>query len=220
MTRTFLLRDADALADLRTFLSRAGRLGASEIRLAAQNGVLAVTVPVLTPQGILDQGPLVVGMRTFAEESAAHFDITIDPRSLTERLARPLMAEETGAIMIPLPDATVAAAWSGMAPPRAAWEEVGVYDAAELRASAESGIRAVQAALPEDPGEAIVRTVRRGIWSEALDELGTVPRGAAFAAETLGFLGDDPVRLLRTGSWSRLTSTRGHVLIRGRAAAR
>jgi hypothetical protein len=41
-----------------------------------------------------------------------------------------------------------------------------------------------------------------------------VPTGAAFGAFSLGFLGDDAVRLYETGPWTRLTTRRGHVLVR------
>jgi hypothetical protein len=44
-----------------------------------------------------------------------------------------------------------------------------------------------------------------------------IPSGAAFAALSMGFLGDDAVRVLETGPWTRLTTARGHVLVRRRA---
>jgi hypothetical protein len=45
-----------------------------------------------------------------------------------------------------------------------------------------------------------------------------VPAGASFAGLSLGFLGgDDPVRVFETGPWTRLTTQRGHVLVKRRA---
>ena len=44
-----------------------------------------------------------------------------------------------------------------------------------------------------------------------------VPAAAGFAGESLGFLGHDPVRLFETGPWSRLTTSRGHILVKRRA---
>ena len=45
-----------------------------------------------------------------------------------------------------------------------------------------------------------------------------IPAGAAFAALSLGFLGeDDTVSLYETGPWTRLTTQRGHVLVKRRA---
>ena len=47
-----------------------------------------------------------------------------------------------------------------------------------------------------------------------------VPAGGAFAALSLGFLGgdsEDEVRIYETGPWTRLTTDRGHVLIKRKA---
>ena len=44
-----------------------------------------------------------------------------------------------------------------------------------------------------------------------------VPAGAGFAALGLGFLGDDEVRIFETGPWTRLTTQRGHVLVKRKA---
>jgi hypothetical protein len=38
--------------------------------------------------------------------------------------------------------------------------------------------------------------------------------GAAFAAFGLGFLGEDEPVLSRSANWLRLTTTRGHILVR------
>ena len=47
-----------------------------------------------------------------------------------------------------------------------------------------------------------------------------VPAGGAFAAHALGFLAaDDAVWVYETGPWIRLTTKRGHVLIKRRAGA-
>ena len=46
----------------------------------------------------------------------------------------------------------------------------------------------------------------------------TLLMGAAFAALSLGFLGeDDPVAVYESGPWTRLTTKRGHVLVKRRA---
>jgi hypothetical protein len=44
-----------------------------------------------------------------------------------------------------------------------------------------------------------------------------VPAGAGFAALGLGFLGADDVRVYETGPWTRLSTQRGHVLVKRRA---
>jgi hypothetical protein len=61
-----------------------------------------------------------------------------------------------------------------------------------------------------------VRKVRSEVWSRPIEGLEHVPAGAAFAALSLGFLGDDEVRLYETGPWTRLTTKRGHVLVKRR----
>ena len=59
-----------------------------------------------------------------------------------------------------------------------------------------------------------MQRVRSEVWGRGVDGLEYVPAGAAFAALSLGFLGDDEVRLFETGPWTRLTIARGHVLVR------
>jgi hypothetical protein len=57
------------------------------------------------------------------------------------------------------------------------------------------------------------------VWSAPDEDLGGFPRGVAFVAMTLGFLGEEaetaPVRT--HGRWTRISLRRGHVLWRGPA---
>ena len=91
---------------------------------------------------------------------------------------------------------------------------LGEADAATLESAARGGIDEVAAAIPAGTGEQLVQRVRSEVWGRGVDGLEYVPTGAAFAAFSLGFLGDDPVRLFETGPWTRLTTRRGHVLVR------
>jgi hypothetical protein len=51
-----------------------------------------------------------------------------------------------------------------------------------------------------------------------LDDAEHLPAGAGFAALTLGFLGEDEsVPVYETGPWTRLSTKRGHVLVKRRA---
>ncbi|MDP3207798.1 MAG: hypothetical protein Q8M65_01490, partial [Rhodoglobus sp.] len=69
-------------------------------------------------------------------------------------------------------------------------------------------------------GEQIVHRVRTEIWGRPLDDFEFVPAGAAFAAFALGFLADtDSVAIYESGPWTRLTTKRGHVLVKRRAWA-
>jgi hypothetical protein len=59
--------------------------------------------------------------------------------------------------------------------------------------------------------------VRSEVWSRPVDGVESVPAGAAFAALSLGFLGEgEAVSLYETGAWTRLTTSRGHVLVKRR----
>jgi hypothetical protein len=86
-----------------------------------------------------------------------------------------------------------------------------------LEGVARAGIEEISSAVPEAVGEQLVRRVRTEVWSRPIPGFEHVPAGAAFAAFSMGFLGDDAVRILETGPWTRLTSNRGHVLVRRRA---
>ena len=66
--------------------------------------------------------------------------------------------------------------------------------------------------------EQIVPRVRSEVWGRPIDGVEHVPAGGAFAAVSLGFLGEgDPVKVYETGPWTRLSTQRGHVLIKRRA---
>jgi len=65
-----------------------------------------------------------------------------------------------------------------------------------------------------------VRALRAAIWGEPDEDLDGLPRGAAFAADAMGFIsGEEEVRVMRSGRWTRLAFRRGHVLVRGPMAS-
>ena len=83
---------------------------------------------------------------------------------------------------------------------------------------AKAGIEEVAAAIPAGIGERLVRQVRTEVWGRPIEGLEHIPAGGACAAYTLGFLGaDDAVKVYETGPWTRLSTRRGHVLIKRRA---
>jgi hypothetical protein len=104
--------------------------------------------------------------------------------------------------------------WAGISPPRGGWRPLGQTDAATLETAARAGIEEVAEAIPAGTGEQLVQRVRSEVWGRGVEGLEYVPTGAAFAAYSLGFLGDDEVMLFETGPWTRLSSRRGHVLVR------
>lgn len=211
---TFTLADAPSLDDLQVYLARAARVEEGSVRLIAGSGVLAVYCSVFAPAGLLDESATVLGLRTLALTEAASFDAVVPVRSLLQRLER---AQAEGATKVGLPMEVNTATWAAISPPRGGWQQLGEIPAATLEQSARDGIRDVAAAVPDGVGEQIVRRVRGEVWGRPIVGAEHIPSGAAFAAFALGFLGEDPVRLYETGPWTRLSTQRGHVLVKRRA---
>ena len=115
----------------------------------------------------------------------------------TMRLGRPTTLDATVALAavgdrlardtsagLELPPVTVQTAWAAMTPPRGS-------------------------------GGQAVTDLRHRVWGRLTDTMPPVPAGAAFAAYALGFL-DPALRcdVVAHGRWTRLSSPRGHVLVR------
>jgi hypothetical protein len=227
MSQSFFLVDSLAVSDLQVYLSRAGRVEDGSVRLIGGSGVLAVYTAILYPRGLLDQTPTVLGLRTFAIQPGDAFDAVVPMRSLLDRLAR--IIETLGAggadsdapsgpveVRMPLEVSTVT--WAGISPPRGGWRAVGETGYDVLAPTAKAGIAEVAEAIPSGTGEQLVQRVRAEVWGRPIDGLEYVPAGAAFAAESLGFLAqDEPITIHETGPWTRLTTRRGHILIRRQA---
>jgi len=217
MSQSFSLTDSLSLADLQVYLSRAGRVEDGSVRLISAAGVLAVYTAILYPRGLLDSSPTVLGLRTFALTEPVVLDAVVPVRSLLDRVARLTGAVvDPGApvaVTVPLEVSTVT--WAGISPPRGGWQSQGDVDAALLENSARAGIDEVAASIPAGTGEQIVQRVRSEVWGRPVEGLEFVPSGAAFAAYSLGFLApDEPVALFETGPWTRLSTSRGHILVR------
>jgi hypothetical protein len=221
MSQTFSLVDSLSLADLHVFLSRAGRVEDGSARLIAGSGVLAVYVAVFYPAGLLDESPTVLGLRTFALTSTDDtFDVVVPLRSFLERLAglQGAVVDPTAPVQVRLPMEVNTMTWAAISPPRGGWHALEPTESARLETVANAGIAEVAAAIPTGTGEQIVHRVRSEVWGRPIDGLEHVPAGGAFAAMTLGFLdADDAVRIYETGPWTRLSTQRGHVLIKRRA---
>ncbi len=220
MDRTIRVADPLAIGDLVTYLGRAGRIEDGSVRLVAGSGVLAVYTAILYPAGILDDGPTVLGLRTLALSDQAEFDAVVPVRSLLDRLQRAQQTALDGeAPPIPVPLEVTTVTWAGISPPRGGWKRIGTVTGGALEAAGRDGIEAVANALPEGTGEQIVRRVRSEIWGRPIAGSESVPAGAGFAALTLGFLGSagEEVPVFEAGAWTRLSSQRGHVLVRRRS---
>lgn len=197
--------------DLKVLLERLQRVGQTEVRLVSRGSVLAVFGCTQAPAGLMDSIPVVLVMRGFAlrDAPAEAIDRTVLGRALLDRLAHMGVIGLT----LDLPDVVVAAAWAGVLPPLGGWEPAGVIDAASLADVAQQGIERVAEALPEQPGDALVRKVRSAVWGAEI--LPGLPAAAAFAAESLGFLKDqEAVRVAKTLTWTRLDTSQGQVLVR------
>ncbi len=224
MSSTFSLVDSLALSDLQTFLGRAGRVEDGSVRLVAGSGVLAAYVAIFYPVGLHDQTPTVLGLRTFALADQDSFDAVVPVRSLLERLARLQGEAETGVaatsapIVVSLPIEVNTVVWAAISPPRGGWHGLSPISADNLVAVADAGIAEIRDAVPAGTGEQLVHRARAEVWSRPIDGVEHVPAGAAFAAHTLGFLGtSEQVRVFETGPWTRLSTERGHVLVRRKA---
>ncbi|HAM27599.1 MAG TPA: hypothetical protein DCP11_13125 [Microbacteriaceae bacterium] len=220
MSQTFSLVDSLSLGDLQVFLGRAGRVEDGSVRLIAGSGVLAVYVAVLYPSGLLDESPTVLGLRTFALTERDTFDVVVPVRSLLERLARLQgeVVDPTAPVTVTLPMQVNTVTWAAISPPRGGWTALENVDGSTLETVAASGIDEVATAIPAGTGEQIVHRVRSEVWGRPIAGLEYVPAGAAFAALSLGFLGGpDTVRIYETGPWTRLSTERGHVLVKRRS---
>lgn len=207
------LADPQTFRDLATYVSRARRVdpeGAA--RLIAAGAVLAAYVSPVHGA----PGPTVLGLRTLAlADRPAELDVTVPLAALGDRLAA--TPDGTGEHpVLPLPPTRVAdAGWAGVSPPRTGWELRTALDPAELTAAARSGIEEIAAALPEAVGGHVVAQVRGAVWGRGLPTWPSVAAGAAYAADALGFLvPDEPVAVRQGGPWWRLSTSRGHVLVR------
>jgi hypothetical protein len=180
--------------------------------------VLAVYTAVLYPSGLLDETPTVLGLRTVAVPPELELDAVVPIESLAARLEN-ARAEEGAPLRVGVPAEVHTVTWAGVAPPRTGWHAVGQVEASVLLDTARDGIVEVAAALPDNAGEAIVRRIRSEVWGRAIDGVDHVPAGAAFAAQSLGFLGDpyEPVPIHDNGPWTRLSTERGYVLVKRRA---
>jgi hypothetical protein len=220
MTHTFTLPESLALRDLQVFLGRAGRVENGSTRLIVTNGLLAVYVAVFYPVGLLDQAPTVLGLRTLNVTDTPDFDAVVPVGSLLERINRKLdqVVDDAAPVTVTLPMEVHTVTWAAISPPRGGWRGVDPTTAALLGAVAKAGIEEVAEAIPTGTGEQIVHRVRSEVWGRPIEGLEHVPAGGAFAALSLGFLADDAsVEIYETGPWTRLTTDRGHVLIKRKA---
>lgn len=192
------------------------------MRLIAGGGILAVYVAVIYPAGLLDEVPTVLGLRTFALTASEPVDVVVPMRSLLERVNRldAEMTEAAAPVTMTVPMSVNTVTWAAISPPKGGWLPRTPTTTGTLDQVARAGIAEVADAVPTGTGVQLVQKVRAEVWGRDIDGLQEVAAGGAFAALSLGFLSDNPddeVRIFESGPWTRLTSPRGHVLIKRKA---
>ncbi|WP_026820815.1 hypothetical protein [Arthrobacter castelli] len=204
------LADEQVTADLRTFVSLARAIDDGGVRLQASGTVLAAYVCVMQPKGLGESTPTILGLRTMNLAAPAELDTTVPLSAVSDRLARMRDAETA----LQIPPMTVSHSWSGISPDRSGWSRQGTLSGEHLMDTAKAGVREVAEIVPANPGTLIVNNARNAVWGRPIE--GTqVPAGAAFAAYGLGFLTPEgQVAVYGHHRWMRLSSERGHVLIR------
>ena len=206
------LGDPRAVSDLATFVGRAKRAdpeGAVRLQLAGPT-LLVTTVAVIEGSGLLGEGPCSGCARSPSRgERRPRRDGGL--RLGHDRLAR-AGGDET---RLSVPPTTVSPAWAALTPPREGWERVGGLDAVEVKAIAERGIAEVAQGTPEGAGAAAVSALRRRVWGAMSDTVPPIAAGLAFGAHVLGFAREgETVAVSTCGRWARLSTSRGHVLVR------
>ena len=222
---------AAVVKDLATYISRALAVNPdAAIRLTARGRVLAVFACSLEPEDASSNAPVIMGMRALHLAAESTLDMTVQAQALQERLARlqKQAEQQNPELVLYMPPVTVNAGWTGKATPVRGWSEVGTVPVEEFARATAEGLEAVDRALPENPGAAVLTTVRSRIWSSpmvleylpAFDGV-QVPTGAAFALRVYGFIpegftGELPVFAARMGSdeWLRIVAPAGMVLVR------
>lgn len=220
--------DPRGLADLGTFLGRARQVAPDgAVRLQVMRGLLVATVAVLEGSGLLGEGT-VLSLRVVpvasGDDSGDHsgessgddsrvseLDATVSIASVIDRLAR-----GDGGTSLPVPPATVQAPWVGLSAPRGGWEPVGTLSSGAVDRIAREGIAAVAEGTPEGAGAHAVEALRHRVWGAMSETAPPVPSGLALGAHVLGFTDrahpDAAVTVSMHGRWTRLSTSRGHVL--------
>ena len=118
-----------------------------------------------------------------------------------------------------LPIEVNTATWAEISPPRGGWLAWAIATAAMFEGVAKAGIAEIMAdAAPRGSWSGCCTGCAPEVWSRPIPGLEHIPAGAAFAASTPRLpRRRRPGQGVRDRPWTRLTTQRGHVLIRRRA---
>lgn len=208
------ITSADAARDLASFCSRARRVLDGQARLIATGGFLQCYVGILMPRGLLDLTPTVLGARVVAVEEGASLDAVVPLESFVHRIEQAVASASEGPVDVELPHSAPTLQWPSITPPRDGWRRRLSVSTALLADVAAKGVTAVADALPDNPGEALVQRIRAEVWGQSLPHRKAIPWGAGFAAESLGLLDGRSLSVHSQGTWVRLTSPQGYILVK------
>lgn len=211
-TGEFQLADAGTVADLRTFVTRARTADDGGIRLQGAGHVLAAYVCVMRAKLLGEGTPTILGLRTMALASPSTIDLTVSLASIADRLAR-MDADD---VTLPIPPMSINESWAAVSAPRGAWEEIATIGSETLIQVAKDGVQEIGQIIPNNPGALIVNNARAAVWGRPMAGFTEdIPAGAAFAAFALGFVAPgEAATVFRSHRWLRLTTSRGHILVR------
>ncbi|GGO47229.1 hypothetical protein GCM10012287_19400 [Streptomyces daqingensis] len=196
--------DPGEAAGLEAFLGRLLRWEKNAaVRIQAGGGVVGIFAKPARFE--------VVAVRTARLLESAETDATVSAGELLEGLD-----EQAEAFTVPAP--VTGPPWTGVLPPRGGWEALGEVPADAVRAVAGAAVAEFRERAEQlqqrDRTRAKLDALAEEIWSRPLGRT-PLPLRAAHAAYALGFLaGEEPLGLLRTGSWLRLRTPAGSVVVR------
>jgi len=211
MANTFALQSQEARLDAIQFLERAARVNNGSARLIADGDVLQMYVGILTPRGLLDRTPTVLGLRVFRLQTPQTFDVVVPIESLVHRLQ---VTNDENGDDTRVPAEVASLSWASITPPREGWRRRLSVSSEALRSAAERGIKKVAEVVPETIGESVLQKVRSEVWGTIIPTHKRIPSGAAFAADALGFLGEKTLTVHSLDNWVRLSSKTGYVLVK------
>lgn len=207
---TVVFREAEAIADLATFLGRATVVDSGATRLVAKGGALAVWVQVLSPRGLNDTTPTVLGLRGAELAVEAKFDLVVPIESLRARLAAAVPVD--GGLEVTLPAVAPSISWKIALPTLTEWNALGKISAGDLATVAKEGAKIIKRKIPASAQEYVVRSVRSQVWGTPINNSLGLPAGVAFAAELLGFLASGTLSVSSRDPWIRVAANEGDIL--------
>jgi hypothetical protein len=207
------LEDLQDVSDTEVFLRRSSGLRDGVTRLVARGGAMAVHVAASFPLVLGGAAPTIVGQRGLRLGAPAELDVVVPISEVRDRLAR---MQRTGSTTFDVPTSRPSAPWTATLPLQASWRERDPVSDDVWRAVAGDVASDVRAALPQDPGQAMVFQAREALWSRHDDRLGGgAVSGAAFVAQAYGFLlPGGSSRRFTSATWERLSSRGGTLLWR------